>query len=122
MRASSTRMLPDCTSSSTAISLLLMARSCRSSTISPRAFNIAGTDDTPGDGVTSWLGWHVLESVPDDVDEFTLTAAFVDDHGRIGMDRITVKVDRSKPSGQALTPAPISSRDWRMKASPAHPK
>ena len=22
------------------------------------AFNIAGTDDTPGDGVTAWLGWH----------------------------------------------------------------
>jgi hypothetical protein len=70
------------------------------------AFNIAGTDDTPGVGVTSWLGWHVLESVPVDVDEFTLTAAFVDDHGRIGMDQIRLKVDRSKPSGQALTPAP----------------
>jgi hypothetical protein len=73
------------------------------------AFNIAGTDDTPGVGVTSWLGWHVLESVPVDVDEFTLTAAFVDDHGRIGMDQIRLKVDRSKPSGQALTPAPDSS-------------
>ena len=71
------------------------------------AFNIAGTDDTPGDGVTAWLGWHVLESVPEDVDEFTMTAAFVDDKGRIGMDRITVKVDRSKSSGQALTPAPF---------------
>ena len=70
------------------------------------AFNVAGTDDTPGVGVTSWLGWHVLESVPADVDEFTLTAAFVDDHGRIGMDQIRLKVDRSKPSGQALTPAP----------------
>jgi hypothetical protein len=71
------------------------------------AFNIAGTDDTPGDGVTAWLGWHVLESVPEDVSEFTMTAAFVDDGGRIGMDRITVKVDRSKSSGQALTPAPF---------------
>jgi hypothetical protein len=71
------------------------------------AFNIAGTDDTPGDGVTAWLGWHVLESVPEDVDEFTMTAAFVDDGGRIGMDRITVKVDRSKSSGQALTPDPF---------------
>src|SRR5215813_11557889 len=73
------------------------------------AFNIAGTDDTPGDGVTAWLGWHVLESVPGDVDEFTLSAAFVDDSGRIGMDQIRVKVDRSKPSGQALTPAPETS-------------
>ena len=70
------------------------------------AFNVAGTDDTPGAGVTAWLGWHVLESVPDDVDEFTLTAAFVDDSGRIGMDQIRVKVDRAKRSGQALTPAP----------------
>lgn len=72
------------------------------------AFNIAGTDDTPGDGVTAWLGWHVLESVPEDVDEFTMTAAFVDDAGRIGLDRITMKVDRSKSSGQALTPEPVA--------------
>lgn len=70
------------------------------------AFNIAGTDDTPGDGVTAWLGWHVLESLPEDVNEFTMTAAFVDDAGRIGIDRITLKVDRSKSSGQALTPEP----------------
>src|SRR5262245_9869877 len=26
-------------------------------------FNIAGTDDTPGPGVTIWAGWHVLESI-----------------------------------------------------------
>jgi hypothetical protein len=70
------------------------------------AFNVAGTDDTPGDGVTAWLGWHVLESLPQNVDEFTMTAAFVDDGGRIGMDRIKLKVDRSKSSGQALTPVP----------------
>jgi len=70
------------------------------------AFNVAGTDDTPGDGVTTWFGWHVLESVPEDVDQFTLTAAFVDDAGRIGMDRITLKVDRSRSSGQSLTPEP----------------
>jgi hypothetical protein len=72
------------------------------------AFNIAGTDDTPGDGVTAWLGWHVLESVPESVHQFTMTAAFVDDAGRIGIDRITLKVDRSKPSGQALTPEPVA--------------
>src|SRR5262245_4452184 len=73
------------------------------------AFNIAGTDDTPGDGVTAWLGWHVLESVPEDVSKFTMTAAFVDDAGRIGIDRITLTVDRSKSSGQALTPEPIGA-------------
>jgi hypothetical protein len=70
------------------------------------AFNVAGTDDTPGEGVTVWLGWHVLESVPANVDEFTLTAALVDDSGRIGMDQIKLRVDRSKRSGQALTPGP----------------
>jgi hypothetical protein len=74
------------------------------------AFNIAGTDDTPGDGVTAWLGWHVLESVPEGVEQFTLSAAFVDEAGRIGMDRITLKVDRSKSSGQALTPEPFAVR------------
>src|SRR5512144_3240464 len=26
-------------------------------------FNLAGTDDTPGPGVTIWAGWHVLESI-----------------------------------------------------------
>jgi len=70
------------------------------------AFNVAGSDDTPGEGVTSWLGWHVLESLPDDVDEFTLTAAFVDQAGRIALDRVRLQVDRSAPSGQELTPAP----------------
>ena len=70
------------------------------------AFNVAGSDDTPGQGITSWLGWHVLESLPDDVDEFTLTAAFVDDAGRIGLDQVRLRVDRSASSGQALTPAP----------------
>jgi hypothetical protein len=70
------------------------------------AFNVAGTDDTPGEGITTWLGWHVLESVPEDVDAFTLTAAFVDEDGRIGLDRIRVRVDHTASSGQALTPAP----------------
>jgi hypothetical protein len=68
--------------------------------------SVAGTDDTPGKGITSWLGWHVLESLPDGVDAFTLTAAFVDEAGRIGIDRIRVRVDRSGTSGQGLTPAP----------------
>src|SRR4030095_11335301 len=75
---------------------------------SAAAFTIAGTDDTPGDGVTAWLGWHVLESVPEDVDEFTMTAALLDAAGRSGRDGITLKVDRSKSSGQALTPEPLA--------------
>jgi hypothetical protein len=70
------------------------------------AFNIAGTDDTPGEGVTAWLGWHVLESLPEGVDTFTMTAAFVDEAGRIGLDQVKMKVDRTKSSGQTLTPEP----------------
>lgn len=69
-------------------------------------FNVAGTDDTPGPGVTAWVGWHVLESLPADVDEFTITAAVVDNEGRIGFDRITVDVDHALSSGNALTPDP----------------
>lgn len=68
------------------------------------AFNVLGTDDTPGPGVTLWAGWHVLESIPDEVKQVTMTVAVVDDEGRIGLDRIKVLVDRSKTSGQALTP------------------
>lgn len=70
-------------------------------------FNVAGTDDTPGPGVTVWAGWHVLESIPADVDGFTITAAVTDDAGRVGSDDVTVRVDRDGPvSGQALTPPP----------------
>ncbi|MBC7940533.1 MAG: hypothetical protein H7Z19_12350 [Chitinophagaceae bacterium] len=68
------------------------------------AFNVLGTDDTPGPGVTLWAGWHVLESIPDEVKQLTMTVAVVDDEGRIGLDRIKVRVDRSKASGQSLTP------------------
>lgn len=69
------------------------------------AFNVLGADDTPGPGVTLWAGWHVLESIPDHVNDVTITVAVVDDAGRIGFDQVKVKVDRSKTSGQALTPA-----------------
>jgi len=72
------------------------------------AFNVAGTDDTPGSGITAWLGWHVLESLPADVNQFTITAAMVDEAGRIGMDRIRVKVAGTRLSGQTLTPIPES--------------
>ena len=70
-------------------------------------FNIAGTDDTPGPGVTIWAGWHVLESLPSGVDKLTLTTSVVDAAGRRSADRITVEVnDKAARSGQALTPAP----------------
>jgi hypothetical protein len=69
-------------------------------------FNVAGTDDTPGPGVTAWVGWHVLESLPPDTGEFTISAAVVDEEGRVGFDRITVEVDKSLSSGNALTPSP----------------
>jgi hypothetical protein len=68
------------------------------------AFNVAGTDDTPGPGVTAWAGWHVLESFPADVDETKLMVAVVDEAGRIGSDSIKLKIDRRQASGQALTP------------------
>ena len=51
-------------------------------------FNVAGTDDTPGPGVTVWLGWHVLESFLPRVRNFKLTVAFVDRAGRIGFDEL----------------------------------
>lgn len=70
------------------------------------AFNVAGTDDTPGPGVTAWLGWHVLESFPAGVKEATLTVAFTDDAGRTGFDQIKLKIDGGRVSGQSLTPPP----------------
>jgi hypothetical protein len=75
-------------------------------------FNIAGTDDTPGPGVTTWVGWHVLESIrPRDGAGFHLTVAVVDDGGRVAFDRVTLKVDeavtdRFGTSGNGLTQNP----------------
>ena len=69
-------------------------------------FNMLGTDDSPGNGVTIWAGWHVLESFPADVKDFTITATVRDEAGRIGTDVVKVKVDKQGSSGQALTPAP----------------
>ena len=69
-------------------------------------FNVAGTDDTPGPGVTVWAGWHVLESFPLGTEDFTITAAVVDVAGRIGFDRIKVNIDPALRSGNALTPDP----------------
>ncbi len=72
------------------------------------AFNIAGSDDTPGKGVTTWLGWHVLESLRPEVEKVTLTVAAIDNDGRIGLDRITLDVDHSQTSGEFITPPPSS--------------
>lgn len=70
-------------------------------------FNVAGTDDTPGPGVTVWAGWHVLESLPTGVESFIVTARGADVDGRETTDRITVHVDDAVgTSAQALTPAP----------------
>jgi hypothetical protein len=71
-------------------------------------FNTLGTDDSPGNGVTIWAGWHVLESLPEDVNNFTITASVRDADGRVGTDAVKVKVDRQRSSGQALTPAPTT--------------
>ncbi len=71
-------------------------------------FNTLGTDDTPGDGVTIWVGWHFLESFPDDVRDFTITASVRDASGRVGTDVVKVKVDKHRSAGQSLTPAPTA--------------
>jgi hypothetical protein len=71
-------------------------------------FNTLGTDDTPGEGVTIWVGWHFLESLPEDVKNFTITASVRDAAGRVGTDVVNVKVDKHGSTGQALTPAPTA--------------
>ncbi len=75
-------------------------------------FNIAGTDDTPGNGVTVWAGWHVLESVrPREGNSFHVTVAVIDSNGRIGFDRVRLFVEQSVTdqfgtSGNGLTQNP----------------
>ena len=75
-------------------------------------FNIAGTDDTPGAGVTIWTGWHVLESIrPREGHSFNLTVAVVDDGDRIAFDRVRLNVadsvtGRFGTSGNGLTQNP----------------
>ena len=67
-------------------------------------FNIAGTDDTPGAGITLWTGWHVLESLPQDVSTVTITASVRDVSGRVATDKVTYNVLPGSASGQLLTP------------------
>ena len=71
-------------------------------------FNTLGTDDSPGKGVTIWAGWHVLESFPEDVEAFTITASVRDANGHVGTDVVKVKIDKHRTTGQALTPAPTA--------------
>lgn len=67
-------------------------------------FNVAGSDDTPGAGITLWTGWHVLESLPSDVNKVTITASVRDASGRLATDTATYNVLAGSGSGQGLTP------------------
>ncbi len=72
-------------------------------------FNIAGTDDTPGPGVTTWVSWHVLESVAAGTSSMTLTTSVKDRAGRVATATRLLKVAPGPGgviSGEALTPAP----------------
>lgn len=87
-------------------------------------FNIAGTDDTPGAGVTMWTGWHVLESLPVDVSQFTITVSVQDKAGKTGTDKITLAVASGAgvaTSGQALTPLPLPTLNTTGADNPAGP-
>ncbi len=67
-------------------------------------FNVAGSDDTPGAGVTLWAGWHVLESFPEGTRSVTITASVADAAGRGATDRVVYQVLSGNTSGQSLTP------------------
>ncbi len=87
-------------------------------------FNIAGTDDTPGAGVTIWTGWHVLESIPVGVGQFTITVSVRDKAGKTGTDKITLAVAEGSgiaTSGQALTPPPSITLNTTGPVDPAGP-
>ena len=67
-------------------------------------FNIAGSDDTPGAGVTLWTGWHVLESFRDETKSVTITARITDKSGRVATDVVNYRLLDGHVSGQGLTP------------------
>jgi hypothetical protein len=71
-------------------------------------FNTLGTDDSPGDGVTIWAGWHFLESFGEGIEAFTITASVRDAQGRIGTDVRKVQITNQPAAGQLLTPAPTA--------------
>ncbi len=67
-------------------------------------FNIAGTDDSAGAGITLWAGWHVLESFPAGTNRVTITASATDTAGRVATDRVAFNLLQGRDSGQSLTP------------------
>lgn len=67
-------------------------------------FNIAGSDDTPGAGVTLWTGWHVLESFREETKSVTIRASITDKAGRIATDVMNYRLLDGHQSGQGLTP------------------
>jgi len=67
-------------------------------------FNVAGSDDTPGPGVTVWAGWHVLESLAPGSRELTINVSVTDNAGRVGTAWEHLMVTGTAGSGQALTP------------------
>ena len=71
-------------------------------------FNISGSDDSPGPGVTVWAGWHVLESLAPSTTDLTVTATITDTAGRRNVTHQHYNVTSSATSGQALTPAPAA--------------
>jgi len=72
-------------------------------------FNIAGTDDSAGPGVTLWAGWHVLESFRDGTDRVIITASVTDTAGRVATDRAAFHILPGHESGQSLTPQAAGS-------------
>jgi len=87
-------------------------------------FNIAGTDDTPGAGVTIWTAWHVLESIPDGINQFTITVSVTDKAGKTGTDKITLNVASGAgiaTSGQALTPLAVAGLNTTGADDPSGP-
>ncbi len=72
-------------------------------------FNIAGTDDSPGAGVTIWAGWHVLESLAPGTKTITVTATVTDLAGRRARTSSRYAVSATADSGQALTPSPADT-------------
>ena len=67
-------------------------------------FNVTGSDDTPGAGITLWTGWHVLESLPLNVSKVSITASVRDVSGRVATDTATYNILPGSASGQGLTP------------------
>lgn len=81
-------------------------------------FNVAGTDDTPGAGVTVWAGWHVLESLAPGTKSLKVTATVTDVAGRRARTTQTYLVNTAADSGQQLTPQPADASTVAAGAGP----